>query len=223
MSARATANPPQVGGDEQVTLRRVSWETYERLLADDAERRVPRLTFDHGVLELVTPSMPHDEDTRTISLFIEIVTAVLGIPIRGTGSTTFRRRDLERGFEPDASFHIQHEPQIRGQREVDLLVDPPPDLVLEMEYSRSAIDKLELFASMGVPEVWRCDGEDVTIHLLAGGRYHESSNSACLPIVTSEAVSRLLAVSRTMLSPAWFRAVSEWAGSQETAPPAAQQ
>lgn len=221
MSARATASPPQAGADEQVALHRVSWETYERLLADDAERRVPRLTFDQGVLELVTPSMPHDEDAQTITRFVELVTAVLDIPIRSTASTTFRRRDLERGFEPDASFYILHEPRIRGQREVDLMVDPPPDLVLEMEYSRSAIDKLRIFASMGIPEVWRCDGEHVTIHLLADGRYRESPRSTCLPVVTSEAISRFLAASRTMLSPAWFRTVTEWAAAQRTAPPPA--
>jgi Uma2 family endonuclease len=91
--------------DKRVVLPCVSWETYERLLADDEERRVPRMTYDQGVLELVTPSMPHDEDARTITRIVDIVAANLGIPIRSVGSTTFRRKDLERGFEPDASFY----------------------------------------------------------------------------------------------------------------------
>jgi Uma2 family endonuclease len=217
MSARATASPLQFGADERVALRHVSWETYERILEDDEERRVPRLTYDQGVLEAVSPSMPHEESAETIADFVKTVTVALGIPIRSVASTTFRRPDLERGFEADASFYIQHEPEIRGQREVNLLVDPPPDLVLEMEFSRSAIDKLQLFASMGIPEVWRCDGQQVTIHLLEMDRYRESPESRAIPGVTSEIITRFLAASRTMRSPDWFQAVTGWAREQRKA------
>ncbi|MGH2617984.1 MAG: Uma2 family endonuclease, partial [Thermomicrobiales bacterium] len=180
---------------------------------------VPRMTYDQGVLELVTPSMPHDEDARTITRFIDIVTATLGIPIRSVGSTTFRRQDLERGFEPDASFYIQSEQRIRGQRQVNLSVDPPPDLVLVTEMSRSAINKLALFASFGISEVWRCDGERVTILIRHGETYRESSASRALPILTSEVLTRFLTDSRTMLSPDWFQAVSDWTRERRTESP----
>lgn len=211
MTTAAVAPPPPATGDKRVVLPRVSWETYERLLADDEERRIPRMAFDRGVLELVTPSMPHDEDARTIAQFVGIATAILGIPIRSVGSTTFRRRDLGRGFEPDESFYIQSEPLIRGKREVDLSVDPPPDLVLEMEMSRSAIDKLALFAAMGIPEVWRSEGERIIFHILVGGAYRESATSLALPMLTSDVLARFLEQSQTLPSPEWFRAVSEWA------------
>jgi len=197
--------------DDCVILLHVKWDTYERLLGDDEERRIPRMTYDHGVLELVTPSKPHEVDAATITRFVDIVAAVLGIPIQSTASTTFRRQDLERGFEPDASFYIQNEPRVRNRREVDLTVDPPPDVVLEMEMSRSALDKLPLFASMGIPEVWRCDGQRVTILLLEQDGYRKSSSSQSLPVLTSEDLTRFLAESRTMLSPDWFQAVSNWA------------
>jgi Uma2 family endonuclease len=197
----------------------VSWETYERLLGDDEERRIPRMTYDHGVLELVTPSKPHEVDAATITRFVDIVAAVLGIPIQSTASTTFRRQDLERGFEPDASFYIQNEPRVRNRRQVDLTVDPPPDVVLEMEMSRSALDKLPLFASMGIPEVWRCDGQRVTILRLEQDGYRESSSSRSLPVLTSEVLTRFLAESRTMLSPDWFQAVSDWARERRSSAP----
>jgi Uma2 family endonuclease len=197
----------------------VSWETYERLLGDDEERRIPRMTYDHGVLELVTPSKPHEVDAATITRFVDIVAAVLGIPIQSTASTTFRRQDLERGFEPDASFYIQNEPRVRNRRQVDLTVDPPPDVVLEMEMSRSALDKLPLFASMGIPEVWRCDGQRVTILRLEQDGYRESSSSRSLPVLTSEDLTRFLAESRTMLSPDWFQAVSDWARERRSSAP----
>jgi len=195
----------------------VSWETYERLLADDEERRVPRMTYDQGVLELVTPSKPHEVDAATITRFVDIVAAVLDIPIQSTASTTFRRQDLERGFEPDASFYVQNETRVRNRREVDLTVDPPPDLVLEMEMSRSALDKLPLFASMGIPEVWRCDGQRVTILILEQDHYRESSTSLALSVLTSDILTRFLAESRTALSPDWFQAVSDWARGQRKA------
>jgi Uma2 family endonuclease len=175
------------------------------------------MTYDQGVLELVTPSTPHEEDALVFAHLVFIVAANLGIPIRSVGSTTFRRQDLERGFEPDASFYVQNEKRIRGQRDVDLTVDPPPDVVLEMEMSRSALDKLPLFASMGIPEVWRCDGQRVTILILEQDRYRESATSLAFPVLSSDILARFLAESRTALSPDWFQAVSDWARSQRQA------
>jgi Uma2 family endonuclease len=219
VSSATVVSPPRLVPDERVVLPCVSWETYERLLGDDEERRIPRMTYDHGVLELVTPSKPHEVDAATITRFVDIVAAVLGIPIQSTASTTFRRQDLERGFEPDASFYIQNEPRVRNRRQVDLTVDPPPDVVLEMEMSRSALDKLPLFASMGIPEVWRCDGQRVTILRLEQDGYRESSSSRSLPVLTSEDLTRFLAESRTMLSPDWFQAVSDWARERRSSAP----
>jgi Uma2 family endonuclease len=219
MSSASVASPPHVASDDCVVLLHVSWETYERLLGDDEERRIPRMTYDQGVLELVTPSKPHEVDAATITRFVDIVAAVLGIPIQSTASTTFRRQDLERGFEPDASFYIQNEARVRNRREVDLTVDPPPDVVLEMEMSRSARDKLPLFASMGIPELWRCDGERVSILTLEQDHYRESSSSQALPVLTSEVLTQFLAESRTTLSPDWFRTVSDWARARRASPP----
>jgi Uma2 family endonuclease len=168
-------------------------------------------------LELVKPSTPHEEDALVFAHLVFIVAANLGIPIRSVGSTTFRRKDLERGFEPDASFYIQNEERIRGKRQIDLTVDPPPDLVLEMEMSPSALDKLPLFSSMGIPEVWRCDGQRVTILILEQDRYRETATSQAIPVLTSDILTRFLAESRTSLSPDWFQTVSDWAREQRKA------
>jgi Uma2 family endonuclease len=217
VSTSTATRPITVVLDDCVILHNVSWDTYERLLADDEERRVPRITYDRGVMELVTPSMPHEEDADTIAAIVRIVTAQLGLPFRSTGGTTYRREDLERGFEPDASFYIQHEERIRGQREVDLAADPPPDVVLEMEMSRSALNKLPLFASMGIPEIWRCDGQRVTILICEGDDYREAPRSLALPVLAAEVLTHFLTLSRTELSPVWFRAVSAWAQAQADA------
>ena len=210
MGTATVVRPGILEADGHAVVSHVSWDTYVRLLADDEGRIVPRMTYDQGVLELVTPSMPHDESARTLAIFVVIASGLLGIPIRDVGSTTFRRDDLERAFEGDGAFYIQHAPQIRGKRSVDLSHDPPPDLVIEMEFSRSALDKLPLFASMGIPEVWRCDGERVVFYVLAGNAYEESSRSQALPPLTSEVLTQFLQSSRTMLSTEWQKAIHTW-------------
>ena len=217
MTPAAVARPPRIVADERVVLSCVNWETYERLLRDDEERRVPRMTYDQGVLELVTPSTPHEKAAQTLTTLVVIVSATIGTPIVNVGSTTYRRKDLRRGFEPDASFYVQNESRVRDRPEINLTVDPPPDIVLEMEMSRSMRDKLPLFANMGIPELWRCDGQQVTILLLERDNYRESFNSLALPVLTSDVLTRFLAESRTMLSPDWFEAVSEWARGQRGA------
>jgi hypothetical protein len=88
-----------------------------------------------------------------------------------------------------------------------------------MEMSRSALDKLALFAAMGIPEVWRCDGERVSMFVLEQGRYRESPASLTLPVLTSVVLNRFLAESQTMRSPDWFPLVGDWTREQRDASP----
>jgi Uma2 family endonuclease len=108
----------------------VSWTTYEQLLADLASQSSTRLTYDRGILEIMSPLPEHEEGNRTIALLVEVLAEAMGIDVRNFGSTTFRREDLARGFEPDSCFYIQHEADISGKSAIDLTADPPPDLVV---------------------------------------------------------------------------------------------
>jgi Uma2 family endonuclease len=211
MPSATVARPPNVVADERVVLACVSWDTYERLLADDEERRILRMTYDQGVLELVTPSKPPEVDAATITRFVDIVTAVLGIPIQSTASTAFRRQDLERGFEPDSSFYIQNEERVGDKTHIDPATDPPPDLIIEIEVTRSAIPKLPIYARMGVPEIWRFDGERVTIHQLAGSEYDDVPASTVLPPLSSDILTRFMRDSRLQRRTVWIRQLREWA------------
>jgi Uma2 family endonuclease len=207
MVPAAAAPSPLAAADQVVVLPRVSWETYQRLLTDDEDRRVPRITYDRGVLEIVSPSPQHEQDAETIKFITALFAAESGISVAWYGSTTFRRPDREQGFEPDASFYIAHERQMRGRASIDLMVDPPPDLVLEVDASRSSLRKLQMLAGFGVPEVWRKDGDRIRIFLLEGGGYREATQSQALPGLSAELIARLLVARRTLPSPEWIQLV----------------
>lgn len=199
-------NPPE----QRLLLHNISWETYERLLADQ-QGGAPRFTYDRGVLEIMSPRAAHEEPNRALALLVEVLAGELDLDVRNLGSTTFRREDLQRGFEPDSCFYLQHEPQIRGKDEIDLLIDPPPDLVIEVDITHSSLDKLPLYAQVGVPEVWRYDGKRVAILALAGESYGEVTRSSALPALTGADLARFIEESRAMRRAAWLRHVRAWA------------
>lgn len=202
------ARPP---AEQRIVLHDVAWETYERLLADHVDRSAPRFTYDRGELEILSPGTEHEGDNRTLALFVEIVAMEFEIDVRNVGSMTFKREDLQRGFEPDSSFYIQNEERVRERTQIDLTSDPPPDLVIEIEATTSAIPKLPLYAEVGVPEIWRSNGERVAILRLAEGRYGEASLSAALPPLTNHLLTDFLRASRSLRRTEWLRQVRAWA------------
>lgn len=199
--------------DQRVVLHDIAWETYERLLADHLDSSAPRFTYDRGELEIFSPSTEHEEVNRTLALLVEEIAIERAIEVRNVGSMTFKRRDLERGFEPDSSFYIQHEERVRDREQIDLAVDPPPDLVVEIEITRSAIAKLPIYAAMGVPEVWRWDGARLAILRLTAAGYRETDASAALPPLTSDDLTRFLMNSRRQRRTVWVRELRTWASA----------
>jgi Uma2 family endonuclease len=173
--------------EERVVLQNVTWQLYELMLAQLGENRSVRLAYDQGILELMSPLMPHERSKRLLEKLIDIVLEELDIPAVSVGSMTCKREDLGRGSEPDSGYYIQNEPLIRHRETVNLEEDPPPDLVLEVEYSRSAVNKLKLYAAMGVPEFWRYNGKTLRIYQLFGQEYVRQENSLTFsPILVTE-------------------------------------
>jgi Uma2 family endonuclease len=169
--------------EQRLLLHDVDWTTYERLL-DDLEGHHLRLNYDRGQLEIMTTSSEHERWKKLLARFFEALTEELNLPILGVGNFTVRRKDLNRGLEPDECWYIAHEPDVRESEQIDLNIDPPPDLVVEIEVSRSAIDRLELFAALGIPELWRFDGRRLSVLVLgAEGRYGESGHSPTFPSI----------------------------------------
>ena len=213
MSTIAIAPPPVVViADQRVILSNISWVTYEALLADHAQASVPHLNYDRGVLEIVSPLLEHDRRNDVVKLLVNVVAEELGLDVVGTGSTTFRRPDLERGFEVDSSFYIQNATRILDQRTIDLATDPPPDLVVEIDLTHSSLDKLPIFAAFGVPEVWRHQGDRIAILILrsTGNGYDPAPASAVFPLLTVDALSRWWDDGMTQPRPAFLRSLRAW-------------
>jgi Uma2 family endonuclease len=197
--------------EQRVVLYDVSWETYEHLLADHLDNSVPRFTYDRGVLAIVSPQPEHERINRTISLLVEMIAEEMELDVENLGSTTFKREDLQRGFEADTCFYIQNEERVRGKTELDLTVDPPPDLVIEIDITSPSLDRFPPFAGFGVPEVWRYDGRKVSILILDGESSAETARSAALGPLTSEIPSRFVEESKTLERRDWMRKVRGWA------------
>ncbi len=197
--------------EQRVTLHNVSWETYERLLADLWDSSAPRLTYDRGTLEIMSPSSEHERYNRTAAQIVEELAVELDVHLESLGSTTFRREDLDRGFEPDSCFYIRNAAGVRGKKRIDLGTDPPPDLVIEIDISSPSLAKLPIFAKAGVPEVWRFDGSSLAIYELVGGEYMGRDSSVAFPAVTAADITAFIRDSETMERPEWVRKLRAWA------------
>lgn len=199
---------------QTVILHGVSWQTYESLLADHTDRSAPRFAYDRGELEISSPSPEHEKLNRRIAQLALAVSEEVGIEAEDFGSIAFRREDLERGFEPDSCLYMQNEERIRGKDRIDLAVDPPPDLVIEIDITSPSLDKHPIYARLGVPEVWRYGNGRLAILRLEGTGYVEVSESAVLPPLTGAVISGFVEKVKSMRRTAWLRQVREWARGQ---------
>lgn len=200
--------------DQRIVLDNISWDTYERLVTDDAGRRTPRLTYDQGTLEIMSPGKNHERDSFALSFTVLTIAIELGLNVDAVGSMTYRRRRKKRGFEADGTFYLLDLDHTELAGEDDGDTDPPPTLVIEIDYSRSSMSKLELFAALQVPEVWRWDGVRMSFYELAGDRYEEVERSRMLPIVSPAVVAEFVKANQRMTKAAWQRSILDWVRAQ---------
>jgi Uma2 family endonuclease len=165
---------------QHLLLNGRTWEEYEKL-RDLLSDRTIRVTFDRGDLEVMVLSYEHDRYSRIFGLLVFTLARFFRKKIATAGSFTIKRKDLERGLEPDNSFYIANWPLIKGKRRLDLNGDPPPDLAIEGDITHSALDRMSIYAALGISEVWVFDGDTLKIHVLAKGKYKVSKNSPTFP------------------------------------------
>jgi len=176
MTQTLTAATPPVTSSH-LLLYGISWEIYEQLLEIFAEQPTPRMTYYKGTLELMTPLPEHETYSWTLGRLVVALSEELGLEIRGLKSTTWRSQPKAVGKEADECFYIQNEALVRGKLKIDLSVDPPPDLAIEIDISNSSLDKMAVYAELKVPEVWLWQEGKLTVNILADAGYVESDTS----------------------------------------------
>lgn len=191
LPAPATASRAEPLPQQRFVVRQSSWQTYQAVLKAFEDSPV-RVTFDRGALELMSPSGPHERLKKLLDRLISAAAEELEIPLRSQGSTTFSREELNRGLEPDECYYIEHEPDVRDRDDVGSDA-PPPDLAVEVEVSRTALDRMGIYADLGVPEVWRLSGTDlVMLRLDESGHYQEVDRSEIFPEIPRSVFTELL-------------------------------
>jgi Uma2 family endonuclease len=203
--------PPQpIGTSSNVLLQGISWDTYQSLVEELESQPSKRLTYDNGLLEIFMPLPLHEKNKKYLARLVEIITMTLGIEICSLGSCTWNRPDLAKGLEPDECYYIQNEALIRGKTTIDLAIDPPPDLAIEIDITSLSLPRLPIYAALGVPEVWRFDGETIVLLALINGKYQEIPTSIALPIVTPIILQDWLTQVKTTGESTWAMAIQRW-------------
>ena len=162
-----------------IVLNGIDWKSYEMIGEALRDRSGIQMTYDRGMLEIMTLSLEHERVKKLLSRLIDLISEEMEIEIAPCGSTTYKREAAARGLEPDECYYLENADRIRGKTAIDLERDPPPDFVIEVDVSNRSVKRLPIYAKLGVPELWRWDNWTMHVHLLGGdGQYAEAETSS---------------------------------------------
>lgn len=187
---------PPTKRDAGVVLHDVSWEQYQTLLQTFSDRRL-RHTYSEGELEIMSPSQGHEEEGEFLDKVLWQMAYELGRDLLCLGSTTLTRGDLAKGIGPDKCYYLANEAKVRRVAAIDFANYPPPDLVLEVDYSSSSLPRVPVYAALGVPELWRVKSNEVSFFTLKAGKFEQVATSVAFPFLTAEKLTELLALRAT--------------------------
>lgn len=196
MTVTLQLNQVHVPPGQRLVLDPVSWQQFEEILSELGDRRSARIAYDRGTLEIRMPLPEHEKSKVILGDLVKALLDELDLDYVSFGSTTFKRQDLGQGFEPDDCFYIRHYPGMVGKKRLNLEQDPPPDLAIEVDLTSRT--QLEIYRSLGVPELWRLQNGRLRIDLLQDGAYSEAAGSPIfgrLPL--SDVLPRFIAMAET--------------------------
>jgi len=173
------------------------WDGYEQLLDALGDRSHFRVSYDSGRLEILSPSSPHEQYARLMDLIVFVFCEVHELKVKCLGQTTWRKKPRSKGLEADACYYLKNEELIRGKRDINLESDPPPDIAVEIDLTRSSFRKQSIYTALRIPEIWRYDGRSLRIYTLTKGQYTEIHESSFLPGLTDAMLTQVLEASAT--------------------------
>ena len=201
--------------DSLLTLRHVTWQEYEELLDQVGEASGLRISYDNGTLQVMTLPPEHENYARFFEGLMTLIRIRLRVNIRSFGSSTMKKRRKAKGTEPDACFYVQTAALIGNRLQLDFATDPPPDVAVEVDLHHQSLSKFPIYAALGVPEVWRYDGQQLTIHLLQENDYVAAPQSQALPLLTAQRLTEFLTRLREEGDFPALLAFDEWLQSQQ--------
>lgn len=214
-----TAKPRRKRG-RAVRISEVSWDQYEALTKVFADRPRLHVTYDQGDLEITVTSQAHEGDSSVLAHLIAVLAGAFQLPLKSGGSVTMKRKRMKKALEPDKCYWLANAAQIVGVKQLDLDVHPPPDLAIEVDVSRSSMNRFGIYAALGVPEVWRLDGDELHVYRLSDKAYAEVPTSATFPGIAPADVMAFVIQARGALDEnAIVAAFRAWV-QQRLAPPA---
>lgn len=190
-------------------LTGVSWESYERLLEEYGDRRMPHSYID-GELRIMSPGFRHEHLKRWFARLIDAMTEELEIPQCSLGSTTLKSQASRRGAEPDEGFLIANENAPAGSVDYDAAMHSPPDLLVEVDITSPSLERLKVYAALRVPEVWTYDGNNLTVKLLKDNSYADSESSAVFPFLPMDEFANWLDKAFEFNETVWIRKFRQW-------------
>jgi Uma2 family endonuclease len=194
---------------QRILLEAISWHEFEAIIEELGEHRGTRIAYSKGTLEIVSPLPEHEKAKVVVSDLLKVLLDELDMPWESLGSTTFRREEMAAGIEPDDCFYIQHQAAMVGKDRIDLAVDPPPDLAIEIDVTSTTA--LQAYAALQVPELWRYHNRALQIFVLRDGTYVLSPRSPTFPhIPVVEGVTQFVEMSRTAGTAPALRAFRQW-------------
>lgn len=171
---------------QRLCLHQVDWQRFTAILAELGAKRNSRVAFYHKTLEIRMPLPEHEQSKILIGDLLKLLLDYLGMEWQSLGSTTFKKQSDMAGIEPDDCFYIRNYRAAVGMDRVNLDIDPPPDLALEVDLTSKT--QVSAYEAIGVPEIWRCDRGKLIIYLLQDGAYQESATSAIFPNIPVVAI-----------------------------------
>lgn len=194
---------------QQLLLKEVSWQQFETILDELGESRAARISYSNGVIEIMVPLAEHEKAKEIIGELVRILLDKLQIDSEPFGSITLKNKHMSQAVEPDTCFYIQNQAAVIGRNRLELTVDPPPDLAVEIDItSRTQLDNYQV---LGVPEFWRYTRQGLQIYLLQEGKYVESTispNFVDIPII--ELINQYVKQSQNVGRSQAIRAFKNW-------------
>ena len=210
LTSTAIAEQVRPLAENRVILNNISWDTFERLLADIGDRRKTLFHYINSTLEIMSPLSLHEGSNRFIDDLIRAFSDELAIDLRKLGSLLMKIPDLKLGAEPDSCYYIQNEPIIRGKEVIIVGQDPAPDLVLEVDITNPSDRRLPIYALLAVPEVWRYDGYSLEFLALENGAYQPIEKSLSFPDLPAAIVVEYVQKRLTLGESGTLREFRKW-------------